>query len=82
MNALNDGDYDYSVIGPDQRVQNTPPVEALWTAAAGAQRVETRDNVSVFRLNRQLNPAACSVRLSVGNNQSSVAIGTSRLPSK
>ena len=82
VSALNDGDYGYAVIGPDQRTQNVAPVEALWTAAAGGRRVETRDDVSVFRLSRDLNPAACSVRVLVRQNQSVVAIGTGKPPSK
>jgi hypothetical protein len=57
--ALNDGDYGYAVIGPDQRTQSLAPVEASWTEAAGGTRVEMRENISVFKLNGQLNPSAC-----------------------
>src|SRR3954469_14176885 len=51
--ALNDGDYRYAVIGPDQRTQSRPPVEATWTAAAGGMKVEERDDISVFKLGGQ-----------------------------
>jgi hypothetical protein len=57
--GLNDGDYRYAVIGPDQRTQSRPPVEAVWTEAAGGRRVEERDNVSVFEIGGSLNPNAC-----------------------
>jgi hypothetical protein len=60
VTALNDGDYAYAVIGPDQRTQSLPPVEALWTEAAGATRVEERDDVSVFQVGRPLDPSVCS----------------------
>lgn len=62
VQALNDGDYRYAVIGPDQRTQSVAPVEALWTAAAGGIRVETNDDISVFRIDRPLDPAACASR--------------------
>src|SRR4051812_24531010 len=57
--ALDQGGYSYAVIGPDQRTQFLPPIETIWTAAAGGTRIETTDDVSVFRLGRQLNPAVC-----------------------
>jgi len=60
VQALNDGGYRYAVIGPDQRTQSVAPVEALWTAAAGGIRVETNDDISVFRIARSLDPAACA----------------------
>ncbi len=60
--ALNDGHYQYAVIGPDQRTQSLPPIEASWTQAAGGTRIETTDDVSVFRLGRPLNQAACAGR--------------------
>jgi hypothetical protein len=60
IGALKDGGYQYAVIGPDQRTQSLAPVEALWTAAAGGTRVETNDDVSVFRLGRPLNPGVCA----------------------
>jgi hypothetical protein len=59
ITALNDGDYRYAVIGPDQRIQSLPPIEASWTEAAGGTRIETTDDVSVFRLPAQLNASAC-----------------------
>src|SRR5262249_32780681 len=59
VTALNDGGYRYAVIGPDQRTQALPPIEATWTTAAGGTRVETTDDVSVFQLPARLNAAAC-----------------------
>ena len=60
VSALNDGDYAYAVIGPDQRTQSVPPVEAAWTAAAGGSKLETTDDVSVFKLRGDLDPAGCT----------------------
>jgi hypothetical protein len=57
--ALKEGDYRYAVLGPDQRTQSQPPVEATWTRAGGGAQVEETDNVFVFTLNGQLNPAGC-----------------------
>jgi hypothetical protein len=58
IDDLNAGGYEYAVIGPDQRTQSLPPVEAAWTAAAGGTKLEEKDNVSVFTLG-QLDPAGC-----------------------
>ena len=60
LQALNDGDYDYVVIGPDQRTQAIAPVETLWTGAAGASKIETTDDVSVFRISGPLDPGSCT----------------------
>jgi len=60
ITALNDGDYGYAVIGPDQRTQSLPPIESTWTEAAGGIRIETTDDVSVFRLNPPLDANACA----------------------
>jgi hypothetical protein len=57
---LNSGGYDYVVVGPDQRTQSLAPIEATWTVSAGGTKVEGNDNVSVFRIAGQLNPAACA----------------------
>ena len=59
--ALNDGDYDYAVIGPDQRTQSAFPVEAAWTTIAGGRRLEENDKVFVFQLPDELDPAGCAV---------------------
>jgi hypothetical protein len=59
IEALDEGDYRYAVIGPDQRIQSRPPVEAVWTEAAGGRRLEERENVSVFEIGGTLNPNAC-----------------------
>jgi hypothetical protein len=73
ITALNDGDYRYAVIGPDQRTQSLPPIEATWTAAAGGTRIETTDDVSVFRLDLPLDAGACS---RAGVNQGVVPVGS------
>ena len=59
VRTLNDGDYGYAVIGPDQRTQSSSPVEAQWTRASGGSQLEQRDDVFVFRLDRQLDPSGC-----------------------
>jgi hypothetical protein len=60
LDALNDGGYDYVVIGPDQRTQSLAPVEATWTRAAAATQVEETDDVFVFQINGRLDPLACT----------------------
>jgi hypothetical protein len=75
ITALNDGAYHYAVIGPDQRTQSLPPIEASWTAAAGGTRIETTDDVSVFRLDLPLTAGACS-RAGFSVNQGTVAVGS------
>jgi hypothetical protein len=72
ISALNDGDYDYAVIGPDQRTQSAFPVEAAWTAIAGGHKLEENDKVFVFQLNGRLNPAGCSYQV----KQGPIAVGT------
>jgi hypothetical protein len=58
--ALNDGGYDYVVIGPDQRTQSVSPIEAFWTANdPAAQQLELNDDVYVFALRGDLDPATC-----------------------
>lgn len=58
--ALNDGDYDYVVIGPDQRTQSEPPIEAEWTRAdGGAKELVAADDTFVFGLTGELDPAGC-----------------------
>jgi hypothetical protein len=59
--ALNEGDYDYAVIAPDQRTQSLSPVEAQWTGTdPGATELEESDMTFVFRLNGDLDPARCA----------------------
>ena len=60
VQALNAGDYDYAVIGPDQRTQSLSPIEARWTFAAGGRQVEGNDQIFVFQLNGHLNPEGCT----------------------
>jgi hypothetical protein len=58
--TLDDGGYDYVVIGPDQRTQDEPPIEAEWTAgmAPSAREVlATADQISVFDLTNGPSPA-------------------------
>ncbi|HET8592430.1 MAG TPA: hypothetical protein VFL56_02105, partial [Solirubrobacterales bacterium] len=59
--ALNHGDYDYLIAGPDQRTQSLPPVEASWTESdPAAEKLEESEDVFVFRLRGELDPAGCS----------------------
>jgi hypothetical protein len=59
--ALNEGDYDYVVIGPDQRTQGVSPVEAEWTGTdPAATELEATEMTFVFRLNGDLDPARCA----------------------
>jgi hypothetical protein len=60
ITALNDGGYAYAVIGPDQRTQSLPPVEATWTALANGVKLEERDNISVFKIAGPLDPSVCA----------------------
>jgi hypothetical protein len=65
--ALNAGDYDYLIAGPDQRTQSEPPIEALWTGTdSAAQQLELRDDVYVFALNGELDPASCARQILQG----------------
>jgi hypothetical protein len=58
--ALNEGDYDYLIAGPDQRTQSLSPIEAAWTGTDPAAReLEETDDVFVFELTGQLDPAGC-----------------------
>ena len=59
--ALNDGDYDFVVIGPDQRTQGISPIEAEWTGSdPAATELEVTDMTFVFQLNGDLDPARCA----------------------
>ena len=59
--ALNAGDYDYAIVGPDQRSLNQPPVEAAWTGSDPAATELLEDDLTfVFRLADDLDPGACS----------------------
>jgi hypothetical protein len=66
--ALNDGDYDYVVIGADQRTLGLGPVEAAWTITTNAfeevpptpsLKPTQPEDVFVFRLEGDLDPASC-----------------------
>lgn len=59
--AVDDGDYRYLVIGPDQRTQSRLPIEAVWTGTdPAATKIESRDDDFVFRINGDLNPGGCA----------------------
>jgi hypothetical protein len=59
--ALNEGGYDYVVIGPDQRTQALSPIEAEWTGAdPAATELEEIDMTFVFRLTGDLDPSQCA----------------------
>lgn len=60
IDAVNDGDYEYAVIGPDQRTQSTSPVEAEWTEAGGATKLVESDMTFVYRLDGELDTGGCS----------------------
>ncbi|MFL5906996.1 MAG: hypothetical protein ACJ75Z_05320 [Solirubrobacterales bacterium] len=73
--ALNAGHYQYLVAGPDQRTQSLPPVEARWTGTdPAAAQIEETDNVFVFKLNGDLDPATCA-KAGYQVNQPVIAIG-------
>jgi hypothetical protein len=59
--ALNDGDYDYVVIGPDQRTLDLLPVEEQWTATdRSARAVVFEDLTTVFRFEGELEATECA----------------------
>ncbi len=59
--AVDDGDYRYLVIGPDQRTQSRLPIEAVWTGTdPAATKIESRDDDFVFRIDGDLNPGGCA----------------------
>jgi hypothetical protein len=59
--AVNDGHYRYLVIGPDQRTQARLPIEGVWTATdPGAKKIDSQDDIFIFSINRELNPAGCA----------------------
>ena len=63
--ALNEGEYDYVVITPDQRTQTEFPIEVSWTdSQASAGRVDhvvgpPADFAFVYELTGELDPATC-----------------------
>jgi hypothetical protein len=60
--AVNNGEYDFVVIGPDQRTQSLAPVEAEWTGTdPAATELEETDMTFVFKLSGDLDPAACGL---------------------
>ena len=61
MGALNDGDYEYVVVGPDQRTQSQSPVEAEWIEGdPAATKLVEDDLIFVFGLDGELDPNACA----------------------
>ncbi|MGH2923768.1 MAG: hypothetical protein ACRDKH_07055, partial [Solirubrobacterales bacterium] len=59
ISSLADGDYDYAVVGPDQRALAQSPVESVWTASAGGRSLVEEDMTTVFELPQDLDAAAC-----------------------
>jgi hypothetical protein len=71
--AVNDGHYRYLVIGPDQRTQARLPIEAVWTATdPGTEKIDSQDDVFIFSVNRELNPAGCADLTGVGSGGGSI----------
>lgn len=59
--ALNEGGYDFVVIGPDQRTQSESPIEAEWTEAGGdATKLVDDDMTFVYELPDELEPNGCA----------------------
>jgi hypothetical protein len=81
--ALNDGDYDFAVIGPDQRTQERLPIEAVWTAAdPAATKLDSQDDVFVFSISGPLDPAGCADIRGPGSGRGSLGDGSSQPPSQ
>jgi hypothetical protein len=60
LTALNDGDYDYAVVGPDQRTQGISPVEATWLTGDPAANELLEDELTfVFAIDGELDPGRC-----------------------
>jgi hypothetical protein len=79
--AVNDGDYRYLVIGPDQRTQSRLPIEAVWTGTdPAAAKIESRDDDFVFRVNAPLNPAGCAKLQGAGTGGGSLGEAAARQP--
>jgi hypothetical protein len=79
--AVNDGDYHYLVIGPDQRTQSRLPIEAVWTGTdPAATKIEDRENDFVFRVNGALNPAGCAELHGAGTGGGSLGGNASHKP--
>ena len=79
VQALNDGGYDYAVIGPDQRTQSrcrrsrrSGPTAGRWN-----QRSRSNDDVSVFRIERSARPGRLHppVRARAGRPERVAAVG-------
>jgi hypothetical protein len=71
LQALNQGEYDYLIAGPDQRSLETSPVEATWTGSdPAATKLVESDMTFVFRLDGKLEPAACRALEKVGGGES------------
>lgn len=79
--AVNDGAYSYLVIGPDQRTQSRLPIEAVWTATdPSATKIESQDDVFVFRIDGPLDPAACAKLQGAGTGGGSIGGPPKRQP--
>jgi hypothetical protein len=72
--AVNDGDYRYLVIGPDQRTQSRLPIEAVWTGTdPAARKIDSQDDIFVFSIDGDLNPAGCAKLTGAGTGGGSVS---------
>ena len=71
--AVNDGEYRYLVIGPDQRTQSRLPIEAVWTGTDPAvEKIDSQDDVFIFGVNGDLNPAGCTKLTGTGSGGGSL----------
>jgi hypothetical protein len=77
--AVNSGDYRYLVIGPDQRTQSQLPIEAVWTATdPAADKIDSQDDVFIFGINGELNPAGCAKLTGPGSGGGSLGGAAAR----
>ena len=80
LTALNDGGYDYVVIGPDQRTQGIKPAEAFWTKLdPAATQVLSDDLTFVFKLDGELDASTCTRFADVGGDAEVVTGGKTGL---
>jgi hypothetical protein len=77
--AVNDGNYRYLVIGPDQRTQSRLPIEAVWTGTdPAAEKIDSLDDVFIFGMNGDLNPAGCAKLTGPGSGGGSLGGAAAR----
>jgi hypothetical protein len=79
--AVNDGNYRYLVIGPDQRTQARLPIEVVWTVTdPAATKIEDRQDDFVFGINGELDPAGCAKLHRAGTGGGSLGGPAARQP--